>query len=87
MTPETLPKLDFIRANVQLFQRCGSVVASYRTRNGRRFGPYYRLAYQQKQHAPSKREPPERRQRPHHPLIHSFAPDISRIAHPLTNSM
>ncbi len=35
----------FIRANLDIFTRRGSVVASYRTKNGRRFGPYYRLAY------------------------------------------
>ncbi len=35
----------FIHANLQIFTRRGSVVASYRTKNGRRFGPYYRLAY------------------------------------------
>ncbi len=37
--------LDFIRSHADVFARCGSVVASYRSRNGRRCGPYYRLAY------------------------------------------
>ena len=37
--------LDFIRSHADTFARCGSVVASYRTKNGRRCGPYYRLAY------------------------------------------
>lgn len=39
--------LDLIRANNHVFSRRGSVVASYRIRNGRRHGPYYRLAYLQ----------------------------------------
>jgi len=37
--------LDFIRTHAGIFARCGSVVASYRSKNGRRCGPYYRLAY------------------------------------------
>ena len=37
--------LEFIHANPQIFTRRGSVVPSYRTKNGRRFGPYYRLDY------------------------------------------
>ena len=41
--------LDFIRQNASLFDRVGSVVATYRSRDGRRFGPYYRLIYRQNQ--------------------------------------
>ena len=37
--------LTFIRSHADTFARCGSVVASYRSKNGRRCGPYYRLAY------------------------------------------
>lgn len=39
------PPLQFIQHNSELFARCGAVVASYRSKNGRRYGPYYRLAY------------------------------------------
>ncbi len=35
----------FILANTRLFAAQGSVVATWRTRRGKRFGPYYRLAY------------------------------------------
>ncbi len=35
----------FILANRPLFSAQGSIVASWRTRHGKRFGPYYRLAY------------------------------------------
>jgi hypothetical protein len=37
--------LDFIRNNAKTFARCGSVVASYRTRGTARYGPYFRVAY------------------------------------------
>jgi len=37
--------LEFIQANPLTFARRGSVVASYRIKNGRHHGPYYRLAY------------------------------------------
>ncbi len=37
--------IDFIRNNAKIFTRCGSVVASYRTRGTSRYGPYYRVAY------------------------------------------
>jgi len=39
--PMPQPPLDFIRRNAPLFARAGSVVATYRTRAGRRFGPCY----------------------------------------------
>ena len=35
----------FILANPRLFATQGSVVATWRARAGKRFGPYYRLAY------------------------------------------
>ena len=35
----------FILANPRLFASQGSVVATWRARAGKRFGPYYRLAY------------------------------------------
>ena len=35
----------FILANPRLFATQGSVVATWRVRDGKRFGPYYRLAY------------------------------------------
>ena len=35
----------FILANPRLFATQGSVVATWRVRGGKRFGPYYRLAY------------------------------------------
>ncbi len=35
----------FILANARLFAAQGSVVATWRNRRGKRFGPYYRLAY------------------------------------------
>ena len=35
----------FILANPRLFATQGSVVATWRTRAGKRFGPYFRLAY------------------------------------------
>ena len=35
----------FILANPRLFASQGSVVATWRVRAGKRFGPYYRLAY------------------------------------------
>ncbi|MHB1037654.1 MAG: hypothetical protein ACYC35_24340 [Pirellulales bacterium] len=42
---------DTIRAHIldrrELFARQGSVVATWRTRGGRRCGPYYRLAYRE----------------------------------------
>ena len=37
--------IRLVSARRELFARQGSVVASYRYRTGRRFGPYYRLAY------------------------------------------
>jgi hypothetical protein len=37
--------LKAIRALKSVFSRQGTVVASYRTYNGRKLGPYYRLAY------------------------------------------
>ena len=37
--------LDFIRQNAQTFAQNGSVVATYRTRGTKRYGPYYRVAY------------------------------------------
>ena len=37
--------LNFIQNNTNIFARCGSVVASYRTRGTTRYGPYYRVAY------------------------------------------
>ena len=37
--------LNFIQNNAQTFARCGSVVATYRTRGTNRYGPYYRIAY------------------------------------------
>ena len=37
--------LDFIRQNAQIFAQNGSVVATYRTRGTKRYGPYYRVAY------------------------------------------
>ena len=40
-----MPPLEFINANAQTFARCGTVVASYRTRGTKRYGPYYRVAY------------------------------------------
>ena len=43
MPPRT--SLDYIRKNAQTFAHAGSVVATYRTRGTKRFGPYYRLAY------------------------------------------
>jgi hypothetical protein len=39
------PALQLIEANPQFFARCGHVAESWRQRNGRKFGPYYRLAY------------------------------------------
>ncbi len=36
---------DFIRANRRLFSTNGSVAAEWRSRNGFRFGPYFRLKY------------------------------------------
>jgi hypothetical protein len=35
----------FILANPRLFATQGSVLATWRVRRGKRFGPYYRLAY------------------------------------------
>jgi len=40
-----MPPLDFISNNAQTFARGGSVVATYRTRGTKRYGPYYRVAY------------------------------------------
>ena len=37
--------LDFIRQNAQIFAQNGSVVATYRNRGTKRYGPYYRVAY------------------------------------------
>ena len=37
--------LDFIKNNAETFAQNGSVVASYRTRGTKRYGPYYRVAY------------------------------------------
>jgi hypothetical protein len=39
--------IRLIGARPDLFARQGAVVATYRCRNGRTFGPYYRLAYRQ----------------------------------------
>jgi len=39
--------LEKILANEELFRRQGTVVATWRTRRGRTFGPYYRLIYRQ----------------------------------------
>lgn len=36
-----------ITARADLFRHQGAVVESWRTRNGHRFGPYYRLAYRE----------------------------------------
>jgi hypothetical protein len=41
------PALLLIAARPDLFCRQGSVAASYRRRNGKRFGPYYRLSYRE----------------------------------------
>jgi hypothetical protein len=38
----------FILANPRLFATQGSVVATWRVRRGKRFGPYYRLAYRRR---------------------------------------
>ncbi len=35
----------FVLANARLFATQGSIVATWRVRRGKRFGPYYRLAY------------------------------------------
>ncbi len=35
----------FIKANVQVFTRQGTVAATYRTYKGKRLGPYYQLTY------------------------------------------
>ena len=40
-----LAPLDFIKNNSQTFAQNGSVVATYRTRGTKRYGPYYRVAY------------------------------------------
>ena len=40
-----MPPLDFINNNAQTFARGGSVVATYRSRGTKRYGPYYRVAY------------------------------------------
>ncbi|MBN2581188.1 MAG: hypothetical protein JXB10_19560 [Pirellulales bacterium] len=49
MTPSTAPlprsPLQTIRALRQVLARQGAIVASWRTYNGRKLGPYYRLAY------------------------------------------
>ena len=37
--------IDLIHQNAQTFAQNGSVVASYRTRGTKRYGPYYRVAY------------------------------------------
>ncbi len=37
--------LQFINNNANIFAQCGSVVASYRTRGTKRYGPYFRVAY------------------------------------------
>ena len=42
-----MPPLDFIRQNAQTFAQNGSVVATYRTRGNKRYGPYYRVAGRQ----------------------------------------
>jgi hypothetical protein len=42
---QTHPALQLLAASPQFFARCGHVAESWRQRNGRRFGPYYRLAY------------------------------------------
>lgn len=41
------PALRLIAARPDLFCRQGHVAASYRCRNGKRFGPYYRLSYRE----------------------------------------
>ncbi|MHB1034349.1 MAG: hypothetical protein ACYC0Y_06855, partial [Pirellulales bacterium] len=44
-------QFDAIRAQIldrrAIFARQGSVVATWRTRGGARFGPYYQLAYRE----------------------------------------
>ena len=39
------PALRLIAARPDIFARRGHIAASYRSRNGKRFGPYYRLAF------------------------------------------
>jgi hypothetical protein len=39
------PALRLIAARPDIFSRQGHVAASYRRRNGKMFGPYYRLGY------------------------------------------
>ncbi len=39
--------IRLLSARPDLFGRQGSVAATYRCRNGKRFGPYYRLAYRE----------------------------------------
>jgi hypothetical protein len=39
------PALRWIAARPDIFARRGHIAASYRSRNGKRFGPYYRLAF------------------------------------------
>ena len=47
--PERLdhPALRLIRARPDLFSRQGHVAATWRRRNGKTFGPYYRLGYRE----------------------------------------
>ena len=45
MTHAPPPPLDFINDNAQTFARNGTVVATYRTRGAKRYGPYFRVAY------------------------------------------
>ena len=42
---ETHPALQLLAARPDLFRRGGHVAASWRQRDGRKFGPYFRLAY------------------------------------------
>jgi hypothetical protein len=37
------PALQLIAARPDIFNKCGHIAASYRRRNGKTFGPYYRL--------------------------------------------
>jgi hypothetical protein len=41
------PALTLIAARPELFCRQGNVAATYRRRNGKTFGPYYRLSYRE----------------------------------------
>ncbi len=49
--PETAARLDRVRETVRqreaIMARQGTVVATWRTRQGRKVGPYYRLAWRE----------------------------------------